>query len=128
MVPWRQRGVDGFVNDVRRRLREPGEYPARVEPAHPERAEEVLPVDIARPQLRRRRVPPVGHPQRASDAEAAFGEIEAIADGTTDAVRGDPADEGRVDPSLQDEVLEQPPDLVVGKGGDDCRALAEAAT
>ena len=127
-MPWRVGGVDGFGDDLRRRLREPGEDPARVEPAHPERAEEVLPVDVARPQLRRRRVPAVGHPQRASDAEAALGEVEAVADGTTDAVRGDPADEGRVDASLQDEVLEQPPDLVVGKRGDDCRALAEAAT
>ena len=40
---------------------------------------------------------------------------------------GHPADERRVDAALQDEVLEQPADLVVDERGDDGSAQPEAA-
>ena len=74
-----------------------------------------------------RGVAAVGDADRAAHAEAALGEVEAVADGAPDAVVGHPADERGVDAALQDEVLDQAADLVVGQRGDDRGAQAEAA-
>ena len=93
----------------------------------PSVAEEVLPVDVARPQLRGGRVAAIGHADGAAHAEAALGEVEPVAHRPSDAVGRNPADEARVDPSLEHEVLEQPADLVVGERGHDAGAEAEAA-
>ena len=87
----------------------------------------MVPVDVARPQLRGGRVAAIGHADGATNAEAALGEVEAVAHRAADAVGGDPADEARVDASLEHEVLEQPADVVVGERGHDTRALTEAA-
>ena len=72
-------GGDRLGDDLRRRLGERREDAARMEPAHAERPEEVLPVDVAGPQLRRSRVAAVGHPEGAAHAEAALGEVEPVA-------------------------------------------------
>ena len=69
----------------------------------------------------------VGGAFRAADAEAALGEIEAVADVAADAVEGLPLDEAGIDAALQDEVLDQAADIVLGKSGDHRGALAEAA-
>ena len=69
----------------------------------------------------------VGDADRAADAEAALGEVQAVADRAADAVVRHPADERGVDAALQDEVLDEPADLVVGERGDDGGAQAEAA-
>ena len=53
--------------------------------------------------------------------------FEPVADRPPDAVGRNPTDEARVDTSLEDEVLEQPADVVVGERGHDAGALAEAA-
>ena len=45
-----------------------------------------------------------------------------------DSVVGDPAHVGLVDAALEDEILEQPADRVVGERGDDRRTKTEAAT
>ena len=105
--------------DVGGGLGEGGEDAAGVEPAHAERPEEVLPVDVARLQLAGGGVAAVGHAHGAADAEAALGEVEAVADGAADAVVGPPLDEVGVHAALQDEVFDQVADLVVGEGGDD---------
>ena len=86
----------------------------------------MLPVDVARPQLRGGRVAAIGHAEGAAHAEAALGEVEPVAHRPADAVGRNPADEARVDPSLEHEVLEQPADLVVGERGHDAGAEAEA--
>ena len=78
-MPCRVRRRDRLLDDVGCRLRERGEDPAGVEPAHAQLAEELLPVDVARPELRRRGVPAVGDAERAAYAEAAFGEVQAVA-------------------------------------------------
>jgi hypothetical protein len=62
----------------------------------------------------------------AADAEAALGEIEAVADGAADAVVLAPLDEVGRDAALHDEVLDEVPDLVVDEGGADGRFQAEA--
>ena len=125
-MPCRRGGSDGLGDHVGCRLGEGGEDPARVEPAHPKGAEEVLPVDVPGSQLRRRGVPAVGNPEGSSHAEAALGEVESVSDVAAAAVGGNPANLRRVDASLQDEVLEQPADVVVDERGDDRCALAEA--
>ena len=89
-------------------------------------AEEVVPVELARLELLSGGVPAVGHAQGAADAEAAFGEVQAVAHGAADAVVRYPAYERGVDAALEHEVLEQPADVVLDERGDDRGAHAEA--
>ena len=86
--------------------------------AHAQLAEDVLPVDVARLELRRRRVAAIRIADRAPDAEPAFGEIEAVADRAADAVVLAPLDEVGGHAALHDEILDEMPHLVVHK----CRA------
>ncbi len=62
----------------------------------------------------------------AADAEAALGKVDAVAADPADAVGLFPVDEVGVHAPLLDEVLHQPADLVVGKGGDHGGVHAEA--
>ena len=73
------------------------------------------------------RVAAVRNAHRAAHAEAALGEIEAVAHRPADAVVGHPLDELGRHAALQDEILEQPADVVVRKRGADGGAQAEAA-
>jgi hypothetical protein len=94
---------------------ERGEDAARVEPAHAEFAEDVLPVDVARLELRGGRVATVRIADSAANAEAALGEVQAVAHGAADAVIGTPLDEVGGDAALHDEILDEMADLVVHK-------------
>jgi hypothetical protein len=62
----------------------------------------------------------------AANAESALGEVETISRDAADAVVGDPADIRLVDPTLVDEILDEPADRVVGERGDDGRFQPEA--
>ena len=124
MLPGRRHGLLG---DERRRLRERGEDPAGVEPARALAAEELVPVDLARLHLAGGRVATVRAAERRAQAEAALREVEAVANGAPDAVVLHEADVALVDAALVEQVLEQAADRVVDEGGDDRRALAEAA-
>ena len=112
---------------LRGRLGERGVDAARVEPADAELAEEVVPVDVVRPELRRGGEATVADADGAADAEAALGEVQAVADGAADAVVVAPLDELRVDAALEDEVFDEAADLVVRERGDDRGAEAERA-
>jgi ornithine carbamoyltransferase len=48
-----------------------------------------------------------------ADAEAAFGEVEAVADGAADAVVFAPLNKLRVDAALHDEVFDEVADLII---------------
>ena len=113
------------------RLGEGREDAARVEPADAELAEEVFPVEVAGFDLRGGGVAAVRDADGATDAEAALGEVEAVADRTADAVVLAPLDEVGVHAALHHEVLEQAADLVVDErrahGGAEVEALAQAA-
>ncbi len=89
-------------------------------------AEDVVPVEIAGLELAGGGVAAVGDADGAADAEAALGEVEAVADGPADAVVLAPLDEVGGDAALHDEVLDQVADLVVDEGGADGGAQAEA--
>ena len=57
----------------------------------------------------------VGAAERGADAEAAFGEVEPVADLAADAVVREPAEVRLLDAALVDQILDQPPDGVVGQ-------------
>ena len=90
-----------------------------MQPAHPQLAENVVPIEITGLELARRRVAAVGDPDRAAHAKTALGEIQTVARDATDTIERHPFDEFRVHPALQNEIFEQMSHLVVGKGGAD---------
>ncbi len=113
-------------HNARRRVGKGGENAARMEPADAELAENVVPVDVARLQLRRGGMAAVGAADRAADAEATLREIQAVADRAADAVERNPFDERRVDAALHDEIFDETADWIVGERRDDGGAFAEA--
>src|SRR5215831_6063081 len=66
-------------------------------------------------------------PACAAHSEAPLGEVQPVADGAADAVIGHELHQRSVHPSLQDEVLDEPADVVVGQCGDNGGPQAEAA-
>jgi hypothetical protein len=111
---------------VARRLRECREDATGVKPAHTETTEDVLPVDVARPELGRGTVPAIRAADRAANAEAPLREVQPVAHGATDAVGWHPLDQRGVDASLENQVLQQEAHLVADAGSDHRRPLAEA--
>ena len=111
--------------DGRRRFRQRGKNAAGVQPARADFPEDVIPVEIAGLQLCRRRVATIRHTDRAPDAEATLGEIQAIAHAAADAVVFAPLDEVRVHAALHDEILDEMTDLVVHECGTDGGFAAE---
>ncbi len=69
----------------------------------------------------------IGNADRAAHAEAALGEVQAIARLAADAVELPPFDELGIDAALHDEIFDQAADVVVGEGGGDGGLQAEAA-
>ena len=76
---------------------------------------------------RHRGVAAVGAAHGRAHAEAALGEVEAVAGGAPDPVVLHPAEVRLVDPALVDEVLHEAAHRVVHEGGDDGGVQAEAA-
>jgi len=86
-----------------------------------------VPVDLAGLELRDCGIATVGTAESRAYAEAAFGEVEAVADGASNAVVLDPTEVRLVDAALIHEVFDKAPDGVVGECGDDAGAQTEAA-
>ena len=121
-------GVHGFCGDVGGGGGERGEDAAGVEPARAVLgAEDRVPVEVAGFDLADGGVAAVGAAGGGAQAEAALGEVEAVAHGAANAVVRDPSEQGGVDAALQDEVFDEAADGVVGEGGGDGGAQAEAA-
>lgn len=112
-------GFDGLDGEFGGGLGEGGVDAAGVEPADAEFSEDVVPVDVAGFEFGGGGVAAVGVADGSADAEAAFGEVEAVADGASDAVVLAPLDEVSGDAALHDEVLDEVADFVVYEGGDD---------
>ena len=73
--------------------------------------------------------PAVRHADRAPNAEAPLGEVEAVAHGPAEPVVRHPARSRLgVDAALQHEVLDQPADLVVGERRDDRRCAGRSTS
>src|SRR5262249_21764853 len=75
------RGVDGYDGEYGGRGRERGEDASGVKPAHAQLAKDVIPIDVTGFELRGRSVAAVRIADGPADAEAALGEVEAIAHG-----------------------------------------------
>ena len=69
------------------RVAQRGENAAGVQPARADLAENVVPVEIAGLELAGGGIAAVGNAHRAAHAEAALGEIQAVADGAAHAVK-----------------------------------------
>src|SRR5439155_2423151 len=95
------------------------ENAASVEPACGEFAEDVVPIEIAGFELAGGGVAAVGNSYRAAHAKTALGKIQAVPRGAPDTVVGDRFDELCIHASLQDEILQQTADVVVGKSSAD---------
>src|SRR5687768_6029645 len=98
-----------------------------MQPAHALPAEDIVPIKIARLELRGGRVPAVWYANRAANAESALGEIQTVAHRAAHAVIGPPFDERRIHAALQNEIFNQSADVIVRERGAHCRAHAEAA-
>ena len=120
-------GLHGFDHELGRRVAQRGENAARVQPARAKFAEDVVPIEVARLELAGGAVAAVGNAHRAPHPEAALGEIQAVAHRPPHAVVWHPLDELGGDTALEDEVLEQPADVVVRERGADGGPQAEAA-
>ena len=79
MVPCLPGRLDGLDDELRRGVAQRGEDAAGVQPAHAELAEDVVPIEIARLELAGGGVAAIGNAHRAAHAEAALGEIQAVA-------------------------------------------------
>src|SRR5215472_3344185 len=120
-------GRNSFHEKARRCLAKSGEDAARVEPAHAEIAEDVVPIKGAGFKLTGRGVAAIRYADSTADAEAALREIEAIADGAANAIARHPFDEPGIDAALEDEIFKQATDVVVGESGADGGLEPEAA-
>lgn len=118
--------LDGLECECGGGFAEAGEDAAGVEPAHAAPAEDVVPVEVAGLELAGGGVAAVGDAEGGADAEAAFGEVQAVACGAADAVEGAPEDELGADASLEDAIFEETADFVVHEGGADGGAESEA--
>src|SRR5439155_16123841 len=96
-------------------------------PASALRAEDAFPVDVARAEVRRRRVRAIGAAEGRANTEAAFREVEPVPHVAPDAVVRDPSQMRRLYSALEHEVLDQPADRIVGERGHNRGPLAEAA-
>src|SRR5262249_44811123 len=111
-------GLHGLDRDLRRGRGERSKNSARVEPAGAELGKNFFPIDVAGLELGNGGVATVVGAKGGTDAEAAFGEVEAVARSTADAVVGYPSHERWVDSALIHEILEQATYGVVGEGCD----------
>ena len=119
-------GFAGFDGEFGGAFGEAGEDAAGVEPFAAGGGEEGVPVDVAGLHLGGGAVSAVDTAFGAADTEAAFGEVDGVADAFAHAVVGDPVDVGGVDAALEDEVFDEAADFVVGEGGQNAGGMAEA--
>ncbi len=114
--------------DLERRLGEAGKDATGVKPAHAEFTEQVIPVDVVGLQRGGRGVGAVVHAARRAHTEAALGEVERGSMVLTDIVGRLPDDMVEVDSTLEQEVFEQSPHLVVADRGHQRCPLPETPT
>ena len=69
----------------------------------------------------------IGTTESRPDSETTFGEVQAVADATSDSVVRNPPDEGLINTALIDQILRKTADGIISEGGDDRGFQAEAA-
>jgi hypothetical protein len=98
-----------------------------MKPSRTASVENMIPVNLPSAELGDGGMASVRASQRRSNAETPLGEVEAIADRTSDSVIFHPPHQGLIDPSLIEQIFQQPANWIVG----DCRnnggVISEAA-
>src|SRR5712692_4644566 len=90
-------------------------------------AENLLPIDFPRFQLRDSSVPAIRTSKRSAQAETSLGKIQTVADRASHAVKGHPADIFLTDASLEDQIFDKAANWIVRKGGHDGRVHPKAS-
>ena len=99
-----------------------------MQPARAGLAEEGVPVEIAGLELAGGGIAAIGNAHRAANAVTALGEVQPVAHRAAHAVKRQPFDEFRVHTALQNKILDEPADVVVGERRADGGLEAEAAS
>ena len=121
------RDLHGLAGYERRVFGQGGEYAAAMKPPRALLAEDLLPIDVARPELRHRGVAAVRASDRGARAETPLGEVQPVAHSPSHAVIFHPLHVRLVDAALIDQVLNQTAHGIVGERGHDRRLHSEAA-
>src|SRR5262245_31069121 len=121
------RGLHGLARDERRGFGQRAEDAAAMKPPRALFAEDLLPIDVARPELRHRGVAAVRASDRRARAETPLGEVQPVARGPSYAARFHRLHVRLIDAALIDQVLKQAAHRVVGERGHDRRLHSEAA-
>ena len=93
-----------------------------MQPADSLLPEDLVPVKIPWLELAGRGVAAIRNPHGTPHPETSFREIEPHSGGSTNPVKRRPLNETGIDAALQDEILRQAPDIIVGE----CRAHRRA--
>lgn len=104
-----------------------GEDPTGMQPAHAVLAEQRVPVEGLRLQLRGRRVRAVGNAQRRTRPETTLGEVQAHAGVAADAIVVAPEDLAGIHATGLDQLLGEQAKLVARQGGEHPGAVFERA-
>lgn len=116
-------GLDGELSCA---LGEASEDASGVKPFAAGLGKESVPVEVAGLELGSGAVAAIDAAFGTTDSEAALGEVDGIADAFAHAIVGHPFDEAGIDTALEDEVLDEAANFVIGEGGEDAGAMREA--
>src|SRR2546423_736780 len=86
-----------------------------MKPARARFPQNVLPIKVTRAKLAGGGIAAVWNSQRSPDPEPAFGKVKSISHRATNAVVRNPFNESRIHTALKHEILDQAPDVIVGK-------------
>src|SRR4030095_5737205 len=121
------RDLHGLARDERRGFGQRAADAAAMKPARALLAEDLLPIDVARPELRHGGVAAVRASDRRARAEAPLSEVQPVAHVPSNAVIWRPPHVRLIDAALIDQVLNQTTHRIVGEGGHDRGLQSEAA-
>jgi hypothetical protein len=96
-----------------------------MKPAHAEFAENMVPIKVAGFELGGGGVAAIRHAHGATNAKTAFGKIQAVADGASNAIIRAPHNVIGVHAALHDEVFDQMADFIIHQRRADGRFIAE---
>ena len=97
-----------------------------MKPANAEFSENVIPIHVARLELRGRRVAAIRISHRTTDTETTLCKIQTVSNRTADPIVLAPLDEIRRHSALHDKIFDQVPHLVVHERGDHSGLVAKA--
>src|SRR5437868_2164541 len=98
-----------------------------MEPAASFFCEDQVPIDLARLQLRYRRMSAVRAAYSCAQTESTFSEIQTVADRAPDSIMSNPLDVGLIHSTLIDKILYEASDGIVSECGHNGSTEAEAS-